>query len=156
MCKHFRYQGISDDAIRLRLFPHTLRDKAIEWLDSQPIASITTWNDLAQKFWLLSAFKSMVDSSTNGSLSTKTIDEALKLYETMATTSAMWTMERSVPKKTPGVYEVDVYSTFSAKIDSLFHKVENITQSANAAQTKKANCEECGAEHVTAECPILT
>ncbi|CAA3023591.1 Hypothetical predicted protein [Olea europaea subsp. europaea] len=50
MCQHFKYQGISDDAIKLRLFPHTLWDRALEWLDSQPIASITTWNDLAQKF----------------------------------------------------------------------------------------------------------
>ncbi|XP_022881027.1 uncharacterized protein LOC111398341 [Olea europaea var. sylvestris] len=98
------------------------------------IVSITTWNDLAQKFCtkffppakiaklkhdisiFKQAFKSMVDSSANGSLSTKTIDEALKLYETM---------------------------------------VENMTQSANAAQTKKATCEECGAEHVIAKCPIL-
>lgn len=30
MCQHFGYQGISDDAIRLRLFSHTLRDKALE------------------------------------------------------------------------------------------------------------------------------
>ena len=51
---------------------------------------------------------------------------------------------------------MDVYSALSAKIDSLFHKVENITQSANAAQTEKANCEECGAEHMATECPILT
>ncbi|XP_022889241.1 uncharacterized protein LOC111404706 [Olea europaea var. sylvestris] len=213
MCHHFRYQGISNDAIRLRLFPHTLHDKAIEWLDSQPIASITTWNDLALKFctkfflpakiaklkhdisifrqgesenfdeaWnkfknilrkcprhgiskglhvqyfyagLLPAFKSMVDSSSKGSLSTKIIDEALKLFETMATTSAMWTSELAVQKKTPGVYEVHVYSTSSAKIDSLFHKVENMSQSSNVAQSKKTSCEKCGAEHVTAECPLL-
>ncbi|XP_022868458.1 uncharacterized protein LOC111388032 [Olea europaea var. sylvestris] len=153
MCQHFRYQGISDDAIRLRLFPHTLCDKAIEWLDSQPIASITTWNDLAHKFctkffpparlqsssttslffakvtrrilmkpeigsksvhtmglardfksntsirdYLLPAFKSMVDSSSNRLQSTKT-DEALKLFKTMATTSAMWTSKLGVRKK---------------------------------------------------------
>lgn len=30
MCQHFRYQGISEDAIQLRLFPHTLRDKALK------------------------------------------------------------------------------------------------------------------------------
>ncbi|XP_022880677.1 uncharacterized protein LOC111397948 [Olea europaea var. sylvestris] len=133
MCQHFRYQGIFDDAIRLRLFPHTLRDKAIEWLDFQPIASITTWNDLAQKFC------------------TKFFPPA-KIAKLKHDISIF----RQVPKKTPGVYEVDVYSALFAKIDSLFHKVENITQSANVAQTKKANCEECGAEHVTAECPILT
>ncbi|XP_022851134.1 uncharacterized protein LOC111372938 [Olea europaea var. sylvestris] len=146
---------------------------------SQPIASITTWNDLAQKFYtkffppakiaklkhdisvfhqgdsenfdeawnrfknmlrkyphhgisnglqvqyfyagLLPAFESMVDSSSNRSLSTKTIDEALKLFETVAPTSA----------------------------------VENMTQSTTVAQSKKASCEGCGAKHVTTECPIL-
>lgn len=30
-----------------------MRDKAIKWLDSQPIASITTWNDLAQNFYTM-------------------------------------------------------------------------------------------------------
>ncbi|XP_022869680.1 uncharacterized protein LOC111389057 [Olea europaea var. sylvestris] len=152
MCQYFRYQGISDDVIRLRLFPHTLRDKAIEWLDSQLIASITTWNDLAQKF-CTKFFPQAKIAKLKHDISI--FRQALKLYETMATTSAMWSMERAVPKKTPGVYEVDAYSVLSAKIDSLFHKMEHITQLANAAQTKKANCEECGAEHVTAECPIL-
>ena len=38
----FKYNGISDDAIRLRLFPFTLKDKAKAWLNSQPPASITT------------------------------------------------------------------------------------------------------------------
>lgn len=51
MCQHFKYHGISDDAIRLRLFPHILCDKVLEWLDSQPIVSIRTWNDLTQKFY---------------------------------------------------------------------------------------------------------
>ncbi|CAI9777218.1 unnamed protein product [Fraxinus pennsylvanica] len=42
--------GISDDAVRLQLFPNTLHGKVLEWLDSQPIVSINTWDDLAQKF----------------------------------------------------------------------------------------------------------
>ncbi|KAL2455731.1 RING-H2 finger protein ATL63 [Abeliophyllum distichum] len=33
-----------------KLFFYTLRDGALEWLDSEPHASITTWNDLARKF----------------------------------------------------------------------------------------------------------
>ncbi|XP_022858988.1 uncharacterized protein LOC111379777 [Olea europaea var. sylvestris] len=40
----------------------------------------------------------------------------------MATTSAMGSSERAIPKKTPGVYEVDVYSAISAKVDSPYHK----------------------------------
>ncbi|XP_022864790.1 uncharacterized protein LOC111384705 [Olea europaea var. sylvestris] len=115
MCQHFSYQGISDDAIRLRLFPYTLRDKALEWLDSLPVAT-----------------KSMVDSSSDGSISTRTIDGAWELFERMATTSAMWFIDRVVQTRLLGVYEVDTYSVVSAKIDSLFHKVESISQTATA------------------------
>ena len=50
ICATFKYNGVSDDAIRLRLFPFSLRDKAKLWLNSLPPNSITTWNDLAQKF----------------------------------------------------------------------------------------------------------
>ncbi|XP_022871419.1 uncharacterized protein LOC111390593 [Olea europaea var. sylvestris] len=64
----------------------------------------------------------MVDSSSDGSISTRTIDGALELLERMATTSAMWSSERVIQKKPSGVYEVDAYSAISAKIDSLFHK----------------------------------
>lgn len=53
------------------------------------------------------------------------------------------------------MYEVDTYSALSAKIDSLFHKVESISQTATAKQVVKQSCEECGADHNTATCPIL-
>ena len=46
----FKYNGVSDDAIRLRLFPFTFKDKAKAWLNSQPPASITTWDLLAKAF----------------------------------------------------------------------------------------------------------
>ncbi|XP_022881061.1 uncharacterized protein LOC111398380 [Olea europaea var. sylvestris] len=147
MCQHFKYQGISDDAIRLRLFPHTLWDKAIEWLDSQPIASITTWNDLAQKF-CTKFFPPAKIAKLKYDISIFRQDNGYHLSNVDHGTSNT--------KETLRVYEVDVYSALSATIDSLFHKVEKITQSANAEQTKKANCEECGSEHMTVECPILT
>ncbi|XP_022883336.1 uncharacterized protein LOC111400130 [Olea europaea var. sylvestris] len=37
----------------------------------------------------------------------------------------MWSSERAISKKTPGVYEVDAYSAISAKIDSLHQKFGN-------------------------------
>lgn len=50
ICDTVKYNGVSEDALRLRLFPFSLRDKAKSWLTSQPSGSITTWNDMAEKF----------------------------------------------------------------------------------------------------------
>ena len=50
LCDTFKINGVSDDAIRLRLFPFSLWDKAKNWLHSLPAGSITTWDVLAQKF----------------------------------------------------------------------------------------------------------
>ncbi|XP_024164442.1 uncharacterized protein LOC112171494 [Rosa chinensis] len=47
----FRYE-ISDEQIRLRLFPFSLKDKARKWLSSLPPGSINTWDDLVKKFLL--------------------------------------------------------------------------------------------------------
>ncbi|XP_017979877.1 PREDICTED: uncharacterized protein LOC108662804 [Theobroma cacao] len=49
ICDTFKANGVTDDAIRLRLFPFSLRDKAKSWLNSLPAGSINTWDDLAQK-----------------------------------------------------------------------------------------------------------
>ncbi|XP_061341710.1 uncharacterized protein LOC133288036, partial [Gastrolobium bilobum] len=46
----FRNPNISDDVLRLKLFPHSLADKAKEWLNSLPSNSITNWHTLAEKF----------------------------------------------------------------------------------------------------------
>ncbi|CAL1370173.1 unnamed protein product [Linum trigynum] len=49
-----KINGASVDAIRLRLFPFSLDNRARrarEWLDGQPRNSITTWDGLAEKFF---------------------------------------------------------------------------------------------------------
>ena len=50
ICDTFRIDGVTDEAIYLRLFPFTLSGRAINWLDTLPSDSITTWNDLQGKF----------------------------------------------------------------------------------------------------------
>ncbi|KAK5793306.1 hypothetical protein PVK06_034448 [Gossypium arboreum] len=51
-CDTFKINGVSDDAIRLRLFPFLLRNKAKQWLNSLPRGSITTWEQITKKFLL--------------------------------------------------------------------------------------------------------
>ena len=50
VCDTIKYNGVTDDALRPRLFPLSLGDRAKHWLTSQPPDSITSWNDLVQKF----------------------------------------------------------------------------------------------------------
>ena len=42
VCATFKINGITDDAIRIKLFPFLIRDKAQLWLASLPNESITT------------------------------------------------------------------------------------------------------------------
>ena len=46
VCDMIKYNRITEEALRLRLFPLSLSDKAKHWLTSQPLNSITSWNDL--------------------------------------------------------------------------------------------------------------
>ena len=50
VCDMIKYNGVTEEALRLRLFPLSLGDRAKHWLTSQPPVSITSWNDLVQKF----------------------------------------------------------------------------------------------------------
>ena len=50
VCDTIKYNRVTEEALRLRLFPLSLGDRAKHWLTSQPPDSITTWNDLVQKF----------------------------------------------------------------------------------------------------------
>ncbi|KAK5811227.1 hypothetical protein PVK06_026551 [Gossypium arboreum] len=51
-CDTFKINGVSDDAIRLQLFPFSLRNKAKQWLNSLPRGSITTWEQMTKNFLL--------------------------------------------------------------------------------------------------------
>ena len=50
VCDTIKYNGVTEEALRLRLFPPSLGDRAKHWLTSQPPDSITSWNNLVQKF----------------------------------------------------------------------------------------------------------
>ncbi|KAL0449272.1 UNVERIFIED_CONTAM: hypothetical protein Slati_1483600 [Sesamum latifolium] len=50
ICDTFRFNDVSNDAVRIRIFPFSLCDTAKDWLQSLPTGSITTWAALTQKF----------------------------------------------------------------------------------------------------------
>ena len=44
-CDTVKYNGATEEALRLHLFPLSLYDRAKHWLTSQPPDSITSWNE---------------------------------------------------------------------------------------------------------------
>ena len=50
ICDTIKINGVSEDAIRLRLFPFSLKDKAKVWLNSKAPNFFTTWIALTQAF----------------------------------------------------------------------------------------------------------
>ncbi|XP_062075371.1 uncharacterized protein LOC133779424 [Humulus lupulus] len=50
ICSTFRFQNFSDESVKLRLFPISLKDRAKAWLNSLLTGTITTWDQLFNKF----------------------------------------------------------------------------------------------------------
>ena len=50
VCDTVKYNGVSDEAIHLWLFPFSLKEKAKHWLISEPPNSNTSWDKLVNKF----------------------------------------------------------------------------------------------------------
>ena len=49
-CNTIKLNGVNADAIRLRLFPFSLRDRTSDWLLNEEPNSITTWEALSKAF----------------------------------------------------------------------------------------------------------
>ena len=48
----FKILGVPAYALRIKLFPFSLRDKARSWLNTLLTNSVTSWKDLGEKFLL--------------------------------------------------------------------------------------------------------
>ena len=50
ICQTFKYENFSDDDVKLRLFPFSLKDRARSWLNTFPTNNITSWEQMVTKF----------------------------------------------------------------------------------------------------------
>nr|GEW11288.1 reverse transcriptase domain-containing protein [Tanacetum cinerariifolium] len=50
MTATLKYRDVSNDAIKLMLFPYSLEDRARIWYEKEPPKLILTWDDLVNKF----------------------------------------------------------------------------------------------------------
>ncbi|KAL4324813.1 hypothetical protein GQ457_11G025870 [Hibiscus cannabinus] len=50
ICNSFKIHGVSNDVLKLKLFPYSLRDKAKTWLNNLQPGSLQSWTQLCRSF----------------------------------------------------------------------------------------------------------
>ncbi|KAH6775300.1 hypothetical protein C2S52_012861 [Perilla frutescens var. hirtella] len=117
VCSTIKMNGVSDDAIRLRLFSFSLRDAAKDWYHSLDLNHQVCifYNGCDMEV------KRLLDASAGGSLLNKGHDQAVTIIEDMATNSYQWTGDRPVRilKRAAAVDDSDPISKLAARLSTL-------------------------------------
>ncbi|KAK8701680.1 hypothetical protein V6N13_020061 [Hibiscus sabdariffa] len=65
ICNSFKIHGVSNDVLKLKLFPYSLMDKAKAWLNNLPPGSLQSWTDLCRTFLGKFSYSNMTDHLRN-------------------------------------------------------------------------------------------
>ncbi|XP_075486319.1 uncharacterized protein LOC142525921 [Primulina tabacum] len=141
ICDIIKFNGVSNDAIRLRLFLFSLQGEAMKWLRYLPLDSITTWDGLVEVFLNRHGFstgqhvetfyygvdqsvRSMLDAASNGSLYRKTPVAALEIISNIAERNVGWQDNKS--EKKVGFLDMDAIIAITTKLDGLTHHMAHL------------------------------
>ncbi|XP_048229383.1 uncharacterized protein LOC125369942 [Ricinus communis] len=171
-CDTFKINNVSDDAIRLRLFPFSLRDRAKEWLKDEGISTFDSWDKLVKAFLAkflgqektarlrteLSTLRQLddeslywrriyIDAASGGNFVEKVPIEAKAFLEKMAANDNFHSGGRKSAKK-GGKHEVDAMTLLTSTVQALSLKVDQL----RAGPSVVASCETCRVQgHITSE-----
>ncbi|KAK8972450.1 hypothetical protein V6N11_025555 [Hibiscus sabdariffa] len=65
ICNSFKIHVVSNDVLKLKLFPYSLTDKAKTWLNNLPPGSLQSWTDLCRTFLGKFSYSNMTDHLRN-------------------------------------------------------------------------------------------
>ncbi|KAL4284874.1 hypothetical protein GQ457_16G018940 [Hibiscus cannabinus] len=65
ICNSFKIHGVSNDVLKLKLFPYSLRDKAKTWLNNLQPDSLQSWTQLCRCFLAKFCYTNMTDHLRN-------------------------------------------------------------------------------------------
>ncbi|XP_071920785.1 uncharacterized protein [Coffea arabica] len=150
VCSSMKPPGVTEEQIRLRAFPVSLKDAANDWLYYLPHQ--ISEQLLIQYFYegLQSTDRSIIDAASGGALANKTPREAWDLIEAMAENSQQFGFRESNP--TRRVNEAET-SSIQQQLSELTSAVRQLAM----RDTPRAKvCGICTSmDHCTDSCPIL-
>ena len=82
----------------------------------------------------------------------KNLEDAYELLEEMAANAYHWLIERNISKKLVGVHELNILTTLSSQVASLYKQVSLLIAQANVIRTPAETCGLCGDLHTSTQC----
>ncbi|KAH9725431.1 hypothetical protein KPL70_007875 [Citrus sinensis] len=145
----FKIAGATQDALRLRLFPYSLRDRSLyeawerfkELLRRCPHHGIPCCIQL-ETFYngLNPSTRLMVDALANGALLSKSYTEAYEILERIANNNYQWPSARQpVAKGSTGVHSIDAITALSAQVTSLTNMVKAMAAAPATVNNQNQN-----------------
>ncbi|XP_062100162.1 uncharacterized protein LOC133806042 [Humulus lupulus] len=143
----FKLIRVNEDALSLKLFPYSLRDKDEEslleaWerfkelLRRCPHHGIPHCIQMDTFYNGLNAHTRMVvDASANGAFLAKSYNEAYEILERIANNNYQWPTNRtsSGKRRVAGVHELDVITSLEAQVSSISNMLNTMNMGVNSA-----------------------
>ncbi|CAA7053178.1 unnamed protein product [Microthlaspi erraticum] len=147
--------GVSEDAIKLRLFPMSLADKAHQWEKSLPHGTITTW-DVCKKAFLAKFFstgrtaklrseisyfiqrnnetfaeaweryREMLDTANNGNFLNQDVEDGWQLVENIANYNGSYGEEYDRTNRSSTQHSIESDENLRKEVKSLNEKLDKL------------------------------
>ncbi|XP_062075744.1 uncharacterized protein LOC133779859 [Humulus lupulus] len=180
LCGTFKYNGVTDDAITLGIFPFSLWDRAKSFkrginnfsqFDGESLYdSWERFKELLRKFphhgiekWMLVhnfyndlcwMTRTIIDDVACGAFMSKSANETYKFLEEMVMNNYQWPSERDRNEKIAGMHELDAITTFTAQVTSLTKQLQKNSMATQVMQIQ-AECHYCGGPHPFEQCMVV-
>ncbi|XP_061357739.1 uncharacterized protein LOC133302035 [Gastrolobium bilobum] len=167
-CDTLKMNGVSRDAILLRLFPCSLKEEARAWerfkglLRKCPQHGIEAWEQARTFFQGMTPnTRTLVNAASGGFLKTKTPEEALELLESLASQEYD---NAPVPQRRAGIMKLDGCDAILAQNEQILQSNKKQQQQLDALakqfsefQVSSVNtpaiiCDICAGTHATEDC----
>ncbi|KAJ9563430.1 hypothetical protein OSB04_008590 [Centaurea solstitialis] len=161
----FRLRGISDDALKLKLFPFSLSHHARAWYYSLKPNSIFTWDQMAELETFYNGLnypaRQMLDATAGGAFTASSYNEGYNILEKISNNNGHWADSRAKPLQLTGVKNNDTYSTLATQVRDMAVMLKNLTTKkqvlsgidASEASELPVQCAYCGENHLFDNCP---
>nr|GFA23755.1 hypothetical protein [Tanacetum cinerariifolium]GFA23758.1 hypothetical protein [Tanacetum cinerariifolium]GFA23773.1 hypothetical protein [Tanacetum cinerariifolium] len=156
-----KVNGVTDDALHLYLFPHSLTHHATAWFDRLPRNSINTFEKMAKVFLdtfyngLTLRHRDTINAAAGGTFMKMRLEECYDLIENITAHHNDWdtSAQRSESSSSITSSSDTEIATLKAKMAEINKNLMRVLQVNQQVKAVSLSCETCGGPHSFNDCP---